>query len=395
MNVSSTPWPDASAALPAEDRQWRRGVRATGLVVAAATVVASVGDIGSSAGVALLMVVTALWLVELFATPADVRAEAALLLVIGFAGAALEAAAAESAGFLFAYFAAAAMGLRLPPRVAAVAVGLVAVAMAVAVVARHGDHTATSVTIDVLGVAFAGSVAAATRSARAASLRSAELVVELENSRAAQAEAAALAERARLAREIHDVLAHSLSGQIMSLEAASVLAERTGADARVRDQIDRSRQLAKNGLSETRQAISALRGESLPGPALLPDLVRDASRAHGISAQLAAHGEQRPLTPEAGLTLYRTAQEALTNTAKHAGAGATAWITLTWYEDRVELEAVDARSEAEPVPMHVSGYGLTGLRERAELAGGSLTTGPEGSGFAVRLTLPYAGDGPQ
>jgi signal transduction histidine kinase len=287
------------------------------------------------------------------------------------------------------------MGLRLPPRVAAVAVGLVAVAMAVAVVARHGDHTATSVTIDVLGVAFAGSVAAATRSARAASLRSAELVVELENSRAAQAEAAALAERARLAREIHDVLAHSLSGQIMSLEAASVLAERTGADARVRDQIDRSRQLAKNGLSETRQAISALRGESLPGPALLPDLVRDASRAHGISAQLAAHGEQRPLTPEAGLTLYRTAQEALTNTAKHAGAGATAWITLTWYEDRVELEAVDARSEAEPVPMHVSGYGLTGLRERAELAGGSLTTGPEGSGFAVRLTLPYAGDGPQ
>lgn len=387
--ITGSQAPDPSP--PPTDRRWRRGVRAVGVLAAVATFATALGDLDDSTTTALLVAVTALWLVELLATPSDLRVETALLVIIGFAGAALNAMAADSAGFLFAYFAAAAIGLRLPAKVAAAAVGLVVIAMAVAIVGRHGPHTASSLTIDILGVAFAGSVAAATRSAREAHLRSAALVAELENSRAAQAEAAALAERARLAREIHDVLAHSLSGQIMSLEAASMLAERTGADDRVRDQIDRAHHLAKKGLNETRQAISALRDEDLPGPGLLPDLVRDAARTHGIGVELTSHGQERRMAPEAGLTLYRAVQEALTNTAKHAGAGTSAKVTLRWLPEGVELVVVDTGAGATPTPMLDGGYGLTGLRERAALAGGALTAEPTDAGFAVRLTLPYAG----
>ncbi|MEW1953324.1 histidine kinase [Terrabacter sp. NPDC080008] len=389
-------------ATASGDRRWRRGVRALGLVVAFATVAASLHDLHGSAA-ALLVVAAALWVVELLATPTDVRVEAGLLLLIGLGGAGLNALAAESAGFLFAYFAAAAIGLRLPTRPAVAVLGVLVLAMAAAVIARGGNHTASSLAADLLGVAFAGSVAAAMRSARQAHARSAALVEALEQSRAAQAEAAALAERARLAREIHDILAHSLSGQVMSLEAASMLAERTGADERVRDQIDRAHHLARAGLDETRQAIQALRGQDAPDSRRIAELARDASRSHGLDVELTTTGTPRPLAPEAALTLYRTVQEGLTNTAKHAGRGASCTVRLDWSEQEVELTMTDRRpttpsaasatSETSDVTgrpaLPGSGYGLTGLRERAELAGGGLEAHPTVGGFALRLTLPY------
>lgn len=378
-----------AAPLP-DDRQWRRGVRALGLVAAIVIVVGTVSDLDGPLPTALLFGGLALWLVELVATPATPSLEAVLLTAIGCCGGVLNELAPSSAGFLFTYFAAAALGLRFPARQAAPAMAVVLVVLGGGIVAGDRDDITTSLTTSLLGVAFAFAVASATRNARLAHARTAELVAELDASRAAQAEAAALAERARLAREIHDILAHALSGQVMSLEAARMLAERTGADPRLVAEIDRAHRLARSGLADTRGAIGALRGDALPGPELLPALVEDARAGHGVLATLVVHGTPRPLAADVGLAVYRTAQEALTNTAKHAGRGAASELVLTWGEVALTLVATDVRRGAAPPPaLPEGGYGLTGLRERAELAGGTLWAGPTDTGFELRLTLPY------
>jgi len=376
-------------AVTADDRVWRRGVRTLGLLVAGVTLVATVQDLDGGLATALLFGGLALWIVELLVTP-PVVPEAVLLVAIGCSGAALRAVAPDSAGFLLAYFAAAAVGLRMTGRRGVAAIAVVLAAMACAVPASGADHVASSLTSDLLGLGFAFAVASATRNARAAHAAAQALVGELEESRAAQAEAATLAERSRLAREIHDILAHSLSGQVMSLEATRLLAERTGADPRVVAEIERAHRLARSGLAETRDAIQALRGDLTPGPAHLDDLVADARAAHGLEAELNVHGIPRPVPADVGLTIYRTAQEALTNTAKHAGRGASSRLDLAWEDDRVVLTATDRgrRAVTGASTLPGAGYGLSGLRERAELVGGSLRTAASPDGFELQLTLP-------
>lgn len=378
----------AAAPLPDEER-WRRGVRVLGLVSAVVVVAGTVTDLHGPVPTAFFFAGLALWLVELLATPRRPAAEVTVLTLTGCCGGVLNGLAPTSAGFLLAYFAAAGLGLRFAARYAAPAMTVVLAVLAAGILLGDRDEIATSLTTSLLGVAFAFAVASATRSARVAHARSVALVAELEATRAAQAEASVLAERARLARELHDILAHALSGQVMSLEAAGMLAERTGADPRVVAEIERAHRLARSGLAEARGAIGALRGDALPGPDRLPDLVEDAARAHGVQATLRVEGTPRPLSAEAGLAVYRTAQEALTNTAKHAGRGASSTLVLTWGERGVTLTATDVRGAGVPADVPSSGYGITGLRERAELAHGTLDAGPTPDGYAVRLSLPY------
>lgn len=382
---------DVLTAVPLPDeRRWRRGVRALGLVSAAVVVAGTVRDLDGPAPTAFLFGGLTLWLVELLATPRSPLVEVALLTLIGCCGGVLNGLAPTSAGFLFAYFAAAGLGLRFAARYAVPAMAVVLLVLAVGILHSDREEVVTSLVTSLLGVAFAATVAAATRNARLAHARSAELVAELEATRAAQAEATVLAERTRLARELHDILAHALSGQVMSLEAARMLAERTGADPRVVAEVDRAHRLARSGLLDARGAVGALRGDALPGPERLPALVDDAARAHGLRATLRVEGTPRPLAADAGLAVYRTAQEAITNTAKHAGRGSATTLVLTWGPREVTLAATDVRGEASPAAaVPGGGYGLTGLRERAELAGGSLETEPTRDGYAVRLTLPY------
>jgi signal transduction histidine kinase len=237
--------------------------------------------------------------------------------------------------------------------------------------------------------------------ARAAQARAEGLLAELRASQAAQAEAAALTERTRLAREIHDILAHSLSGLVLALDTAELLARRGTADphapdaetvAKMLGQVNRAQRIAREGLADTRRAVSALRGDELPGPALLDRLVRDTSEATGSHAELTVAGDPRPLSPEVGLALYRTAQEALINTAKYAGRGGRAELNLTYGTGGIELSIEDTRAPdaVPPYPggLTFGGYGLTGMRERAELLGGTLSAGPTEQGFQVLLWLP-------
>jgi signal transduction histidine kinase len=213
----------------------------------------------------------------------------------------------------------------------------------------------------------------------------------LHASREAEAQAAALAERARLAREMHDVLAHSLSALALHLESTRLLANSRGADPDLTRAIDQAHQLAAGGLQEARRAIATARGDELPGPDRLGVLADAFTQQSGLPVALAVHGEPRVLEPDARLAVYRTAQEALTNVRRHATAEQVA-IDLS-YLPRSTVLVVEDRSPAgtpPPAPLAVSGagYGLTGMRERAELLGGELLAEPTGTGFRVELRLP-------
>jgi signal transduction histidine kinase len=221
------------------------------------------------------------------------------------------------------------------------------------------------------------------------------LLAELEESRAAELRAAALAERQRLAREMHDVLAHSLSGLVVQLEGARMLAAAAPGDARLPEVIDRAHQLARNGLDEARQAIGTLRDadDALPGPDRLAELASEFTADTGIPCRFTLAGEQRELSPVVRLALYRVAQEALTNIRKHARPDEVdvqldylpGTVVLAVEDTARRLASVGARAAA---PTASGGYGLTGMRERAGLLGGTLEAGPTDTGFRVQLQVP-------
>ncbi|MEV7782631.1 histidine kinase [Kitasatospora sp. NPDC088351] len=211
------------------------------------------------------------------------------------------------------------------------------------------------------------------------------LLAQERAARAAEAESAALAERARIAREIHDVLAHSLSAQLVHLEAARLMLDAGTDREQIRERVVAARRMAQDGLAETRQALSALRGEFTPVGEFLVELTGRERAA------LTVTGTPRPLAAEAGLAVRRTAQEALTNVRKHA-PGARCTVELRYLPGAVELEVRNVRAPRGESPGELaasgSGYGLLGMRERAELLGGTLLAGPEEGGWRVLLRLP-------
>ncbi|MFJ4876201.1 sensor histidine kinase [Streptomyces sp. NPDC088745] len=253
------------------------------------------------------------------------------------------------------------------------------------------------------------------------------LLAQERAARAAEAESAALAERARIAREMHDVLAHSLSAQVVHLEAARLLVEREPRGPfrdGLLERVVAARRMAREGLAETRQALSALRGDTAP----VEDYLREMAAMDRADVQVA--GARRGLPADASQALRRVTQEALTNVRKHA-PGAAVRILLAYGSDEVTLEirnsgrrdgqaavpgaaagaagpatgpAGDAGSVTTARPTEATeprnadvrrelaatggGYGLLGMRERAELLGGTLEAGPEGEGFVVRLRMP-------
>jgi signal transduction histidine kinase len=214
------------------------------------------------------------------------------------------------------------------------------------------------------------------------------LVEELRESRAAAAESAALAERGRVARDMHDVLAHSLSALALQLEGTRLLARDRDADPEVVEAVERAHRLAAEGLAEARDAIAALRGEALPGP----ERLRGLADAFAGDASVSVCGTPRELSSETRLAIYRTAQEALTNVLRHSAAERVE-ISLAYEEPGVRLSVRDFGPGA-PVTIGAGslggGYGLTGMRERAELLGGRLRAEPTADGFLVELWLPEA-----
>ena len=204
--------------------------------------------------------------------------------------------------------------------------------------------------------------------------------VEVARTEVERARAEVLAERNHLAREIHDVLAHTLAALSLQLEAFSTVVDaEPGTSPAVREQLQRTRLLVHEGLDEARGAVRALRDEPAPLGEQLTKLCAQHDAAFDES------GPPVPLPAPAVLGLYRVAQEALTNVMKHA-PGARTTVALTWSPDAVSLRVDnDDPGLAAPTPLGRSGggYGLRGIAERLELLGGEVESGPTASGWRV------------
>jgi len=223
--------------------------------------------------------------------------------------------------------------------------------------------------------------------------QSAALLAKADQLREEQAKVAALDERARIAREIHDVLAHSLGALGLHIQAAQAVLTRQHDEAQAVELLGQARRMATDGLNETRRAVHALRGETRPLPDGLAELSADHQRRHGARVTFEVSGEPRPLPPDAALALTRTTQEALVNAAKHAPhqpvgirldyAGAHTSLAVTNHLGE------DALSGHGPELATVNGgYGLAGMHERLLLVKGTLSAGQNGSDWVVMAKVP-------
>ncbi|HYC33767.1 MAG TPA: sensor histidine kinase [Gemmatimonadales bacterium] len=205
----------------------------------------------------------------------------------------------------------------------------------------------------------------------------------------AERKAGMLEERQRLAREIHDTLAQGFASILLHFERAEQVDERSESPARPHLALARS--VAREGLEEARRMLAALRPEVLEQRAL-PEAVgrvcEDWSHRFGLAANLSITGTPGPLHPDIELAVLRAVQEALTNVARHSGAK-TAAVTLSYMEDLIVLDVQDDGRGLPPGSETGRGYGLTGMRERAERVGGSLSVeSAPGEGTTISITLP-------
>ena len=224
-----------------------------------------------------------------------------------------------------------------------------------------------------------------------------ERAARLERERDEQARRAVAEEQARIARELHDVLAHNVS--VMVVQAAAARDVFDSRPARAREALRSIEETGRAALQELRRLLGAVRTEDAeltpqPGLARLPELVEQVRRA-GLDVELRVEGRPSPLTAGVDLAAYRVVQEALTNTIKHAHA-TTASVRVSYLDGRVELAVADDGVGSRPNGSNGSsrangGHGLIGMRERITLYGGQLeaTSSPEG-GFLVRASLPVS-----
>jgi len=335
----------------------------------------------------------------------------AALAVLGAAGGALAGLSSLSTAIAIGFMVVVSAGARLA---AEVSFGIMAGTVAAFLIAGLASGAPVEAIIG-WTAGFAGMWAfGLTR--RAYLFRAVEAEQALEQARrahAAETQAAALAERARIAREIHDVLAHALAAVSVNLQAAGglldALPDKGPEVARIVECVERAGALTKEGMAEARRAILALRddddaaldypGAGQPGGGQLAARLRALAGEHRAAGDAAVEftvtGTPRPLGADAALTAFRTAQEALTNARKHA-PGQPVSLTLCYPSDGMTLlvsnplPALDGAGSAGtgPLARAGAGYGLTGLRERAALAGGTLAAGPSGGRWEVCLRLP-------
>ncbi|MFN2187084.1 MAG: sensor histidine kinase [Anaerolineae bacterium] len=195
-------------------------------------------------------------------------------------------------------------------------------------------------------------------------------------------------ERNRMARDLHDTLAHSLSALTVQLEALRTLMDNEPAAARAA--VDDIADLARRGLEESRKAIQALRSdpvETLGLAGALRETIQGLEARAGFEATLSTAGEESAITPEEAQALYRIAEEALSNVERHAGARQVD-VRIDFGADRVDLVVRDDGTGFDPETVRLERYGLTGMRERAAMIGASVALNSRpGGGTEVRCVL--------
>lgn len=321
----------------------------------------------------------------------------------------------SSLTFLPVLYAVCARGRRLEA-VAAIAMAAVGVAIASA---RAGDRVLPpgyppAIQYRVyLALALLSSVSAAWGLGVSRAAQTAREVAQ----RAEATRAAVLADRARIARDMHDVVAHSLAVIVRQAEGGALLAER--APERAEQALRTIGEVGREALTDMRGMLAVMHdpapseptrstGSADPDPAagdstpfaarsLLADLpaLLDRVRGAGLDVDLTEHGTRHALGPAADLAAHYVLQEALTNAVKHAGSGTRVGVTLNWQPEGMVVEVLDdGAAESGPcphVPVPGAGSGLRGLRERVAAVGGTLTAGPQEAGFIVRASFPRRG----
>lgn len=304
------------------------------------------------------------------------------------AAAALIGTSRSGTSYLFAFFLVAFAGSRLDTRTALVLAASCSLLCGgvLYLQAEPGEYATTVVGLATGAAVLAGmagrSRAQATRSAIAAA-ESAEKAAR------AEARTAVLAERTRIARDVHDVLAHSLAGINMQLELVDALID-TGDLAKIREANGRAHSLVRESLRQAQWTVHALREDHLP----LRESLTAMLESSGHHDALTVVGDVRELSAQSTQCLLRIAQEALTNATRHAPGGAVG-VELTFTEEATVL-SVRNRPATLPVTAATgsgSGMGLIGMRERIALLGGTVTTGPvttgpDSGGWQVEAVIP-------
>ncbi|MCH0565131.1 MULTISPECIES: sensor histidine kinase [unclassified Streptomyces] len=227
-----------------------------------------------------------------------------------------------------------------------------------------------------------------------------ERATRLEKEREAQAKVAVAAERARIARELHDVVAHNVSVMVVQADGAAYVLD--AAPDQAKKALETISSTGRQALAEMRRLLGVLRtgehqeaGEYVPQPGVeqIEDLVEQC-RGSGLPVDFKVEGTARPLPSGVELTAYRIVQEALTNTRKHGGVNAGASVRLVYFDDGLGLLVEDDGKGAphelyEEGGFDGQGHGLIGMRERVGMVGGTLDAGPRpGGGFRISALLP-------
>jgi signal transduction histidine kinase len=267
---------------------------------------------------------------------------------------------------------------------------IAAVALAELTSKTYAWGTVGSVAATVLGALLIG---LNSRAYRIRAEHAAELLARSEQLREEQARTAALDERTRIAREVHDVLAHSLGALGLQIQVARAVLTDSGDVPRTVELLDQARRMASDGLRETRRAVHALRGDIPPLAEGLAELSASHQRQHGTPVRFEVSGEPRLLSSDVGLAITRAAQEALVNTAKHAPhQPVEIQLDYTGPGTRLVISnhlAENGVSDHTPGLVTVNGgYGLAGMRERLLLLDGALSAGRKGSDWVVEAMVP-------
>lgn len=202
-------------------------------------------------------------------------------------------------------------------------------------------------------------------------------------------------ERARIARELHDVVAHQMT--VMTIQAEGARRIATEADPRIREALDTIKATGHSALAEMRRVVGLLREKGGESPELAPlpklaDLgaLVEQVRSAGVPVGLSVEGESRPLADGVELSAYRIVQESLTNAVQHGGPNVSANVAVTFRDDALDVLVVDDGRGAAAAPSNGGGHGLVGMKERVAVLGGSFEAGVKpGGGYRVHARIPY------
>jgi len=282
------------------------------------------------------------------------------------------------------------LGAHASDRAAAAGMAVALITLWISVAVRSTESAARDIVSITLVVVTAFTLGRVMRGRELRSVASVERVAVLERERDEDLRHAASEERERIARELHDVIAHGVTVMVVQAGAADQIIERD--PARARQALVAIQDTGRQALTDLRRLLGLVRDEDTmrlaPRPGLQElDALVDEMRKAGVPIEVEIQGTPRDLPAGIDLSAYRILQEALTNVLKHAGE-ARARVVVVYAPNAIELEVVDDGR----APSHGHGHGLVGMRERVTLYGGTLEAGPaEHGGYRVRARLPLDG----